>query len=195
MPNQIKPKTFICDTYFVRAIINELKAIDMITECAGLNHKFIVTPAVVRETLRSGGDRIVSLISNGTFEELQVPTLTKRDPQLMRHLSLSFDPGEIETMLLAKKMNDDNEEHVFPIIDERAAHNYWISGFGNGITIYRTGKFILEASKQWKVIERGKAAEHISKLASYDRKTKELLLRQLKIPDNETKRLIEANHK
>ena len=157
-------------------------------------HKFIITPAVVRESLDKGADNLLSLIQNGLIIEKSTPVISKTNPSLMKHLCFTFGSGEIETMILSKALNDAGN-HVFPIIDENAAHDYWVNDLGKGIGIYRTGRFIIEASKQWGILQKGKAAEYISKLSHYDYKAKKLLLGKLKIPENEVDRIIRSHNK
>ncbi len=81
-------------------------------------------------------------------------------------------------MLLARNLIDKGEK-VIPIIDENAAHDYWEKYLGKGMPIYRTGKFIVEASKHWKLIDRGKAANYINGLTYCDGDVKKRLTGRL----------------
>lgn len=175
----IKPKVFVCDSYFVIAIVKDIEATELVENLARKRFKFLVPSIVIFESLKRGADGVLNLIDKNIFiESFGEPPLCKKYLRQMKGLSDSCDNGEIQTMLIARSMIDTGKK-VIPIIDENTAHDYWEKYLGNGKPVYRTGRFIVDACKNWRVIDKGKAADYVIKLPRYETGVKKILVRQL----------------
>jgi predicted nucleic acid-binding protein len=155
---------FVCDATFLIAIYVEIGSPNILEKLKSNGFRFYVPKTVYNEVLKKS-KLIEDHLNSGVIELVNVEI-----PEEYEAYLTGLDDGEKEVIAYSLQANK------IPILDDDVAYKCWVNLGGNAM---RTGRFIVNCVKNWKIIDELQAIRCLLSLRKSSFRIKDSILLNL----------------